>query len=386
MTTPTLRALGHARLWVGSGGEEPVTVSERQVRRMKMSADRARSLKRMAVFGASLMLAVGAAAGCGSGGGSSAGGSKGGPVGYAAPFLTDPFQAVLQSQTMHLLKSRGVKTLSPTNANNDPGRQATDVRNLVTGGAKGLILLPVDPQAIIPTVTYANAKKIPIVTIDKAPEGGKVAMIVRANNVLMGELACKYLGRTLKGTGKVLELQGDLADINGRDRTDGFEKCMRQNYPGIQVIAKPTKWKTANAANAAQTVLTANQDLKGIYMESDSVMLSAVLNVLKRAGKDAKLGEPGHINLVSIDGTPLALAKIRSGELDAAVSQPLNLYAKYGVEYLTRALKGETFKPGPTDHHSTVVKFQGNLMDLLPSPLVTKKSVDDPQLWGNQAK
>lgn len=352
---------------------------------MQMNHATTRSLTRIAAVGASLVLAGGAAAGCGSsnGGGASTGG---GPVGYAAPFLTDPFQAVLEDQTMHLLKDRGIKTLAPTNANNDPGRQATDVRNLVTGGAKGLILLPVDPQAIIPSVTYANAKKIPIVTIDKAPEGGKVAMIVRANNVLMGQLACKYLGGQLNGQGKVLELQGDLADINGRDRTDGFEKCMRQNYPGIQVIAKPTKWQAANAANAAQTVLTANQDLKGIYMESDSVMLSGVLNVLKRAGKDAKVGEPGHIHLVSIDGTPLALAKIRSGELDAAVSQPLNLYAKYGVEYLSRAEKGETFKPGPTDHDSTITRFQGNLMDLLPSPIVTKKNVDDQQLWGNQAK
>jgi ABC-type sugar transport system substrate-binding protein len=346
-----------------------------------------RSLKRIATFGASLMLAAGVAAGCGSTSAGGGGGSaSGGPIGYAAPFLTDPFQAVLQNQTTQLLKSKGIQMLAPTNANNDPGQQATDVRNLVTGGAKGLILLPVDPRAIIPTVQYADSQKVPIVSIDKAPEGGKVAMIVRANNVLMGQLACKYLGGALQGKGKVLELQGDLADINGRDRTDGFENCMRQNYPGIQVIAKPTKWEAANAANATQTVLTATPDLNGIYMESDSVMLPGVLNILKQAGKDAKLGEPGHIHLVSIDGTPLALAKIRSGELDAVASQPLNLYAKYGVQYLLDAEKGQTFKPGPTNHDSTIAMIDGNPMDLLPSPLVTKKNVDDPQLWGNQVK
>jgi ribose transport system substrate-binding protein len=352
-----------------------------------------RCLRRSALFGASLALAVGGVAGCGgssSGGSSTGGGGSGskdvGTMGYSAPFLTDPFQAVLQNQTVSQAKTSGANMLQPTNANQDAGRQVTDVRNLVTGGAKGLIVVPVDSKAIIPALSYAETKKVPVVTIDLGPDGGKVAMIVRADNSLMGELACKNMGDALKGQGKVLSLQGDLASINGRDRTDGFKNCIKQNYPGIQLIEKPTKWQAAQATNAAQTVLTSDPDLKGIYMQSDSVMLSGVLNVLKRAGKDAKVGAPGHIHLVSIDGTPLALEKIRSGELDALVSQPLNLYAKYGIDYLTRAMNGETFKVGPTNHGSTISQFNGNMMDKLPSPVVTKKNVDDPQLWGNQAK
>ena len=46
-------------------------------------------------------------------------------------------------------------------------------------------------------------------------------------------------------------------------------------------------------------------------MQSDAVMLAGVLNVLKSAGKLKKVGEPGHIFLVSIDGTPFALQKVR---------------------------------------------------------------------------
>jgi hypothetical protein len=41
------------------------------------------------------------------------------------------------------------------------------------------------------------------------------------------------------------------------------------------------------------------------------------------------------------------------------------------VEY-----NGETFEPGPTDHDSTIIDFNGNLMDLLPAPIVTKENVD----------
>jgi ABC-type sugar transport system substrate-binding protein len=348
-------------------------------------------MKRTAVVGASLVLAAGGFAACGDGKqGAGASGSSGKDAslkaGYSAPFLTDPFQAVLQNQTVSAADSAGIDMLQPTNANQDAGQQVTDVRNLVTGGATGLIVVPVDSKAIIPALSYAKTKNVPVVTIDLGPAGGKVAMIVRADNFLMGELACKDMGEALQGKGKVLSLQGDLASINGRDRTDGFKSCMEKNYPDIEVQEKPTEWQAAKATNAAQTVLTSTPDLNGIYMQSDSVMLSGILNVLKRAGKDAKAGESGHIHLVSIDGTPLALEKIRSGELDALVSQPLNLYAKYGIDYLKRTKAGETFKSGPTDHDSTIEEFEGNLMDKLPSPLVTKENVDDPDLWGNQAE
>ena len=77
---------------------------------------------------------------------------------------------------------------------------------------------------------------------------------------------------------------------------------------------------------------------------------------------------------------------IRKGEADATVSQPADLYAKYGLEYLKEAMAGKVFKPGPTDHDSRIEMFNGNPMDLLPAPVVTKANVDDPKLWANNVK
>jgi ABC-type sugar transport system substrate-binding protein len=159
---------------------------------------------------------------------------------------------------------------------------------------------------------------------------------------------------------------------------------MHQKYPNLKVLARPTRWEQARATDATQTILAANPDLGAIYMESGAIMLPGVLSVLRQTGHGEKVGEPHRIFLVSIDGSPYELEKIRSGELDAAVSQPLNLYAKLGVEYLQRAIKGEAFAEGPTSHASRIARnVAGNLEDLLPSPLVTRKDVDDPTLWGN---
>ena len=307
-------------------------------------------------------------------------------MGYSVGFLTDPFQAIQVDLTMASAEEAGLQTLPVANANGDAGKQITDFHNLIAQGAQGIIVVPTDSDAIVPALSYAAEQDVPVVAIDIGPSGGKTAMIVRADNIRMGEDACQEMGKALGGQGKVLSMMGDQATTNGRDRTTGFNQCMAESFPDIEVIEQPTYWKTDRATSVAQTVVTSTPDLAGIYMQSDAVMLAGVLNVLKSADRLTKVGEPEHIYLVSIDGTPYALEQVREGLLDAAISQPLNLYVKHGLEYLQAAVAGETFEVGETDHDSRIEDFNGNLMDLLPAPVVTAANVDDPTLWANQVK
>jgi len=349
---------------------------------MRGSKPRWLSLKAAIAIGG-LLAALGLAA-CGGDDDNGGGSGEELELGLSIPFLSTPFFVVEQDFVQQDAEEAGISMLEPTNADQDPGQQVTDFHNLIDGGATGILAALVDAGAIEPALDYAEEKDVPVVMTDDKPSGGKVYMTVRADNYGMGEQACEVMGEDLGGKGKVLSLQGNLATTNGRDRTDGFNDCMAENYPDIEVIEEPTDWQTPKASNAAQTVVTQNPDLNGIYMQSDSVMLSAVLQVLKQAGKEATVGEPGHITLVAIDGTPVALDAIRNDELDATVSQPLDLYSSVGIEYLQDAADGVEQKVGKTDHDSEIVEDEnGNLMDLLPSPLVTKKNVDDPELWGN---
>jgi ribose transport system substrate-binding protein len=308
-------------------------------------------------------------------------------TGMSISFLASPFFVVLTDLVTKTAKEEDLNWTQTVDAQSDAGKQISDVQTLVNSGVKGLIVVPRDSDAIAPALSYAQANGVVVVAVDVCINTGKAAITVRADNVAMGRSAADEVGQHLNGKGKVLELQGDLLNTSGRERTDGFEKCMKEKYPGIEIIARPTRWEQARAADAAQTILTATPDLDAIYMQSDSIMLPGVLSVLQQLGHNAKVGEPKHIFLVSIDGSPFSLEKIRSKELDAAVSQPLDLYAKYAVNYLQRAIAGENFAVGPTDHHSAIVANNaGNLEDLLPAPVATLDNVSDPNLWGNQAK
>jgi ribose transport system substrate-binding protein len=304
-------------------------------------------------------------------------------LGISMPFLSSDFQVVMQKRLVATAKQLGIKYLPPTNADMDSAKQIADIRNLISAGATGLIVVANDSKAIIPALKYAAQKGVKVVSIDIGPDGGKLAMIVRADNVGMGRIACRWMGKKLGGKGKVLSNQGAQTSINGRDRTKGFHDCMKQEFPNIQLIERPTDWDPAKQVANIQTVLTANPDLGGIYMQSDWA-LSASLAAIKQAGHGAKVGQPGHVYTISIDASPLGLKKIKEGVLDAEISQPLDLYVKHGLQYLQGAIDGNTWRPGTTNHNSRIVRFSGNLMDLVAAKLVTRANVNDRTLWANQ--
>lgn len=307
-------------------------------------------------------------------------------IGYAAMQLTDPFQVAEQSMILAEAERLGIEYLEPTNANGDSAKQVTDVRTLVDQGVTGLVVIPWDAKAIVPAVEYAVGEGVPVVTADTTADGGGVYCSVLADNILMGEAAAEEIGRVLGGTGKVLEIQGELTQSAGRDRTLGFETVMAEKFPDIEVIAKPGEWKADVGTAAIQTALTADPDIDAIFIQSDAVYLPGLLSVLASKGLDAKVGEPGHIYVISIDGTPAGLDALRADQIDAVISQPLDMYAKYCIQYLLDALAGKEIVLGPTDHGSEIVLSAGGVPeDHLPSPVITKATVEDPNLWGNVA-
>ncbi|AUG81766.1 ABC transporter substrate-binding protein [Kitasatospora sp. MMS16-BH015] len=284
-------------------------------------------------------------------------------------------------------------SLKTTNSQNDVAKLTANAQTFISQGVKGIAMAPQDTAAIAPTLAQLEAKKIPVVTIDTRPDSGSVFMVVRADNRAYGEKACRFLGTKLGGQGKVVMLEGGLDSINGRDRTEAFDDCMKKDYPGIKVLGEATNWDGAVAAQKLQTDLTANPDVKGVYMES-SFALAGTLQVLKQKGLLVAPTDPKHVFVVSNDGIPEELKSIAAGKIDATVSQPADLYAKYALSYLQAAIEKKTFAPGKTDHDSTIIQVRpGLLEDQLPAPLVTADGgsyggvpsvkSDDSSLWGN---
>ena len=287
-------------------------------------------------------------------------------------------------------------TLTTTSSNNSIQTLIANVPILLAKGTKAIVMAPQDTAAIGPTIAQLDAKNIPVISVDTATDTGNTYMVVRADNVAYGTKACQFLGTELKGTGSVVVLEGDTASINGRDRTNSFESCMSKNFPKIVVHGEPSKWDGPTAASQLQTALTADKNIRGVYMES-SFALDGTIQDLKQAHLTALAPDPNHVYVVSNDGVPEELQDIASGLIDATVSQPADQYAYWGIYYAQAAIAGKTFAVGPTDHDSNIVQVRpGVLEDQLSAPLVTKVAGSfgngvtsiastDTSLWGNHA-
>ncbi|MEU8825244.1 sugar ABC transporter substrate-binding protein [Streptomyces sp. NPDC048636] len=315
-------------------------------------------------------------------------------VGVAYPRYDSDFWNAYIQYTQEYAKQLGL-SLKTIDSQSDVARDTANAQTLIVQGVRGIAMAPQDTAAVAPTLAQLAAAKIPVVTSDTRPDTGKVFMAVRADNRAYGEKACRFLGTKLHGKGKVVMLEGDLSSINGRDRTRGFNACMKANYPRIKVFGETTNWDGAVAAQKLQADLTAHPDIKGIYLQS-SFALSSTRQVLKQQGLLVGPEDKKHVFLVSNDGTSRELRDIAEGNVDATVSQPVDLFAKYTLYYLKAAIDGKTFKPGKTNHNSTIVQVRrGLLEDQLPAPLVTAdggtyggvpslKSTD-MSLWGNRS-
>ncbi|KIF70622.1 ABC transporter substrate-binding protein [Streptomyces sp. AcH 505] len=341
-----------------------------------------RRLRTTSVAAGVALLAVTALAGCNRDEGDS--GAGGGKVGIDLPRSDTDFWNSYQQYVEKGVKAGDVDALPLTNSQNDIGKLASNVQALTDQGAKAVVMAPQDTGAVAETLQKLNDKKIPVISVDTRPDKGNVYMVVRADNRAYGENACQYLGKQLKGKGKVAEFQGDLSSINGRDRSEAFKSCMDKNFPGIKVFELVTNWAGDVASAKLQSTLTANPDLNGIYMQAGGVFLEPTLALLEQKKLLKPPGTAGHITIISNDGIPQEFDAIRSGKIDATISQPADLYAKYALYYAKQALEGKKQKLGPTDHDSNVIKIPNGYEDQLPAPLVTKENVDDPKLWANQ--
>ncbi len=270
--------------------------------------------------------------------------------------LTSPFWTAYNQYIVEQAKAQGVDLLQPFNSEFDTAKQITGVKNAITLGAKGLIFSPFDSSAAGTILKTAAAANVKVVAVDVATETGPVAIVVRATTSPMARRPANIsasMWRKARSSRSWATRRRSTAGIEG----NGFRDCIKKNYPKLKELEIPTKaWSGEDAAAGLDTILNSTPDLKAIYMHAGGVFLAPTLQTLKRKGMLHPAGEKGHIVIVSNDGIPQEFDAIRKGEIDATVSQPADLYAKYGIMYLKDAIEGKTFKAGPTDHDSTILE------------------------------
>lgn len=241
-------------------------------------------------------------------------------IGFSQVTLQSPFYVQLKNGAEAAAKASG-DTLVFLDANGDVSKQNNDIQDLITQGVSAIIINPVNPEAVAPSLEAAAAAGIPVITVDRPVTGGKVAAHVGRDNKAMGKLVGEAVIAKLKADGvtgaKVIEIQGDAGGAVMMDRRDGFHAALEGS--GHTIVEGPyAEYIRANAVTAMQDLLQANADVKVVYAHNDDMALGA-LQVLKENGRDDVL-------IAGVDGLSEALEAMADGKYIAtALNDPQHL-------------------------------------------------------------
>jgi len=222
----------------------------------------------------------------------------------------------------------------------DAYRQDNLIDAAIASNAAAIILDNAGADSSISAVRRATKAGIPCFLIDRAiaVEGVAKAQII-ADNDQGARLVAEEFARALGAQGgEYAELLGRESDTNAQVRTKGFHGVLDLR-PALKLVsAQSANWSQAEAFQKTETMLQAHAKIKGIIAGNDTMALGAVAAVKSAGIKNVLIG--------GFDGSPDALAAIRSGEMQATALQPAVTISRLAVEEADQFLKsGSTGKP-----------------------------------------
>jgi ribose transport system substrate-binding protein len=276
------------------------------------------------------------------------------------------FMVALDQGAQKEAQKLGVE-MSVQDGQSDSQVQTNQVDDLLAQGVNAIIIAVANSKEMVPAIRRANKANVPVIAVDSIiGEGATSVTYVGFDNAAGAKMAADYIIQHQKK--KVLELQGALGAYHAQKRHQGFEEGIKAS-PSTKVISRPAEWQASNAQTMTADALTADPDIDAIFSHNDE-MIRGVVSALKQINKFKPVTDPSHIMIVGIDGTPLALQRIRNGEQDATVHQDPFEMGALAVRSAMDALQGKQVPP----------------QQLLPPSLITKENVDAKEWWGNRFK
>ncbi|WP_423798082.1 ribose ABC transporter substrate-binding protein RbsB [Neobacillus sp. SAB-20_R2A] len=250
-------------------------------------------------------------------------------IGLSVSTLNNPFFVSLRDGVQKEAKALGVQ-VKVVDAQNDSAKQINDVEDLIQQGVDLLLINPTDSAAISTAVQSANTIGIPVVTLDRSAEKGKVATLVASDNIKGGEMAADYIVKKLGENVQVAELEGVPGASATRERGKGFHNIADQK---LKVTAKQSAdFDRTKGLTVMENLLQANPDIKAVFAHNDEMALGAI-EAINSSGKD--------IMVIGFDGNDDALNAIKAGKMEATVAQQPDLIGKLAIDAGIDVLKGK---------------------------------------------
>ena len=230
----------------------------------------------------------------------------------------------------------------------DSSRQIEIVESMINRRVAGIVLAPVDRQALVGVVERAAREGIPVAIFDSAIDTSRIVSYVATDNTEGGRMAARRLGEVLGGKGKVGVIGFMPGSASTMEREDGFQSEIHAHFPAIEIVGM--QFGMADRAKAmaeTENILTAHPDLAGLFADNESSSSGAVQALKSRRAAGVKL--------VAFDASDQLIADLRDGAIDSLVVQNPFRMGYESTRAIGVKLAGQT-PPAKIDSGATLVK------------------------------
>lgn len=258
-------------------------------------------------------------------------------IGMVLSTLNNPFFVNMKDGAEKEAEKLGYD-LVVLDSQNDPAKERANVEDLVQLGVIALLINPTDSDAVVKTVEVANKSNIPVITLDRQANGGKITSHIASDNIKGGEMAAEYVldkFKDEKGPINVVEIQGIPGASATRDRGEGFHNIMDKNDKFNFISIQAADFDRQKGLQVMENIIQANPNIQIVFAHNDEMALGAV-KAIKASGINALV--------IGFDGNDNAKDSIDANEMTATIAQQPDLIGALGVELANKIYKGESIK------------------------------------------
>src|SRR6266404_2387796 len=290
-------------------------------------------------------LALGAS-GCSkqSEGGSSAPAPKSYTIAVIPKGTTDEFWKSIHAGAVKAereLNEKGVKTeivwKGPLKED-DRDQQIQVVENFMSRRVSGIVLAPLDSQALVRPVENTIRANVQVVIIDSGLKSDQYVSFVATDNYKGGQMAAEHLGKLLNGKGNVILLRYAVGSASTEARENGFLDTLKNKFPELKLISSDQYAGATRetAYQASQNLLNRfGREVNGVFCpnEPSTIAMTKALRDIGKAG--------GTVKMIGFDAGSQSVADMKAGDVQGLVVQNPVKMGYLGVMTIVKHLQGE---------------------------------------------
>jgi ribose transport system substrate-binding protein len=216
----------------------------------------------------------------------------------------------------------------------DRERQIQIIEDFIVQKVDGVVLAPLDKDALVPSVDELASKKIPCAIIDSAVNTSNYVTFAATDNYQGGVLAARRMGAILGGKGNVIVLKYVPGSASTTERENGFIETIQKECPGMKIVDSEYGQDTVETAlQAAEDMLTRNKDVQGFYACNAPTAVAA-LQALQSQNRP-------EIKMVGFDAEKALIDGLKAGQIDALVVQNPFKMGYEGVKAIVMSIQGK---------------------------------------------